>query len=121
MIIQNASADGRTDVTFTVAQADLRRSLELVRMVVNEIGAVGIRHEDQVAKVSIVGVGMRTHAGVAARMFRVLAEESVNIEMISTSEIKVSVVVNAKYGELAMRALHDAFLGDAANVAAERV
>ena len=121
MIIQNASADGRTDVTFTVAQADLRRSLELVRMVVNEIGAVGIRHEDQVAKVSIVGVGMRTHAGVAARMFRVLAEESVNIEMISTSEIKVSVVVNAKYGELAMRALHDAFLGDAANVAAETV
>src|SRR5467141_557619 len=86
MIIQNASADGRTDVTFTVAQADLRRSLELVRMVVSEIGAVGIRHEDQVAKVSIVGVGMRTHAGVAARMFRVLAEESVNIEMISTSE-----------------------------------
>jgi aspartate kinase len=116
MIIQNASADGRTDVTFTVAQADLRRSLELVQMVVSEIGAAGIRHEDQVAKVSIVGVGMRTHAGVAARMFRVLAEESVNIEMISTSEIKVSVVVNAKYGELAMRALHDAFLGDAANV-----
>jgi aspartate kinase len=121
MIIQNASADGRTDVTFTVAQADLRRSLELVRMVVNEIGADGIRHEDQVAKVSIVGVGMRTHAGVAARMFRVLADERVNIEMISTSEIKVSVVVNAKYGELAMRALHDAFLGDAANVAAETV
>jgi aspartate kinase len=88
---------------------------------VNEIGAAGIRHEDQVAKVSIVGVGMRTHAGVAARMFRVLAEESVNIEMISTSEIKVSVVVNAKYGELAMRALHDAFLGDAGNLPAETV
>jgi aspartate kinase len=77
-----------------------------------EIGAAGVRHEDQVAKVSIVGLGMRTHAGVAAQMFRVLAEESVNIEMIATSEIKISVVVNAKYGELAMRALHDAFLGE---------
>ena len=74
-----------------------------------------MRHEDQVAKVSIVGLGMRTHAGVAAQMFRVLAEESVNIEMIATSEIKISVVVNAKYGELAMRALHDAFLGKGSN------
>ena len=78
----------------------------------SEIGAVGVRHEEQVAKVSIVGLGMRTHAGVAARMFRVLADERINIEMIATSEIKVSVVVNAKYGELAMRALHDAFLGE---------
>jgi len=87
--------------------------LELVRMVANEIGATGIRHEDQVAKVSIIGVGMRTHAGVAARMFQVLAAESINIEMIATSEIKISVVVNTKYGELAMRALHDSFLGEA--------
>lgn len=115
MIIQNASADGHTDVTFTVARGDLRRALELVRIVAGEIGASGLRHEEQVAKVSIVGVGMRTHAGVAARMFRVLAEEGVNIQMIATSEIKVSVVVNAKYGELAMRALHDAFLGDGSN------
>jgi len=113
MIIQNASADGRTDMTFTVARSDLRRALELVRMVSNEIGATGIRHEDQVAKVSIIGVGMRTHAGVAARMFQVLAAESINIEMIATSEIKISVVVNNKYGELAMRALHDSFLGEA--------
>jgi aspartate kinase len=112
MIIQNASADGRTDLTFTVPQGDLRRALELVKLVCDEIGAAGIRHEDQVAKVSIVGVGMRTHAGVAARMFEVLAKEAINIEMIATSEIKVSVVVNVKYGELAMRALHDAFLGD---------
>jgi aspartate kinase len=112
MIIQNASADGRTDVTFTVGRDDLRRALELCRMVANEIGAGGVRHEEQVAKVSIVGLGMRTHAGVAARMFRVLADEGVNIEMIGTSEIKISVVVNAKYGELAMRALHDAFLGE---------
>jgi len=81
--------------------------------VANEIGASGIRHEGQVAKVSIVGVGMRTHAGVAARMFQVLAAEGINIEMIATSEIKISVVVNTKYGELAMRALHDSFLGEA--------
>jgi len=111
MIIQNASADGRTDVTFTVARGDLRRALEMVRTLAGEIGTPGIRYEEQVAKVSIVGVGMRTHAGVAARMFRVLAAEAVNIEMIATSEIKVSVVVGSKYGELAMRALHDAFLG----------
>jgi aspartate kinase len=112
MIIQNAGADGRADLTFTVPRADLRRALELVRAVAGEIGAAGVRHEDQVAKVSIVGVGMRTHAGVAATMFKVLAAEGVNIEMIATSEIKVSVVVNAKYGELAMRVLHDAFLGE---------
>ncbi len=113
MIIQNASADGRADMTFTVARSDLRRALELVKMVADEIGAGGIRHEEQVAKVSIVGVGMRTHAGVAARMFQVLAAEGINIEMIATSEIKISVVVNTKYGELAMRALHDSFLGEA--------
>jgi len=112
MIIQNAGADGRADLTFTVPRADLRRALELVRAVAGEIGAAGVRHEEQVAKVSIVGVGMRTHAGVAATMFKVLAAEGINIEMIATSEIKVSVVVNAKYGELAMRVLHDAFLGE---------
>ena len=115
MIIQNAGADGHTDVTFTVGRDDLRGALELCRLMASEIGAVGMRHEEQVAKVSIVGLGMRTHAGVAARMFRVLAEERVNIEMIATSEIKISVVVNAKYGELAMRALHDAFLGEGSN------
>ena len=116
MIIQNASADGRTDLTFTVPRADLRRALELVKPVAGEISAGGIRHEEQVAKVSIVGVGMRTHSGVAAKMFAVLATEGVNIQMIATSEIKVSVVVHAKYGELAMRALHDEFLGDAAGI-----
>jgi len=117
MIIQNASADGHTDVTFTVGRDDLRGALELCRLMASEIGAAGVRHEDQVAKVSIVGLGMRTHAGVAARMFRVLADEGVNIEMIATSEIKISVVVNAKYGELAMRALHDAFLGQGSHAA----
>jgi aspartate kinase len=113
MIIQNASADGRTDMTFTVNRDDLARTLELVQRVSAEIGATGVRHEDQVAKVSIVGVGMRTHAGVAARMFEVLAGERINIEMIATSEIKVSVVVGSKYGELAMRSLHDAFVDSA--------
>ncbi len=117
MIIQNASEDGRTDMTFTVGRDDLRRAIELVKKIAGEIGAAGVRHEEQVAKVSIVGVGMRTHAGVAARMFEVLATERINIEMIATSEIKVSVVVNAKYGELAMRALHDAFVGGAPSAA----
>lgn len=112
MIIQNASAEGRTDLTFTVPRADLNRALDLVNVVAREIGATGVMHQEQVAKVSIVGVGMRTHAGVAAKMFAILAAESINIEMIATSEIKVSVVVNAKYGELAMRVLHDAFLGE---------
>jgi aspartate kinase len=111
MIIQNAGADGRTDMTFTVQRDELRRALEIVNLIGLEIGIAGIRHDDPVAKVSIVGLGMRSHAGVAATMFRVLADERINIEMIATSEIKVSVVVNSKYGELAMRALHDAFLG----------
>jgi aspartate kinase len=117
MIIQNASADGHTDMTFTVGREDLHRALDIVRRIAQEIGASGVRQEEQVAKVSIVGVGMRTHAGVAAKMFSVLAHERINIEMIATSEIKVSVVVNAKYGELAMRALHDAFLNGGSNTA----
>jgi aspartate kinase len=112
MIIQNASAEGRTDLTFTVGRTDLQRALDILRTLADQVGACGVRHEEQVAKVSVVGVGMRSHAGVAARMFQVLADERVNIEMIATSEIKVSVVVNSKYGELAMRALHDALLGD---------
>src|ERR1700719_1167439 len=116
MIIQNASADGRTDMTFTVGRDDLRGALQLMTGIQREIGAAGVRHNDQVAKVSVVGVGMRTHAGVAAQMFQVLANERINIEMISTSEIKVSVVVNSKYGELAMRALHDAFINGNDNV-----
>ena len=119
MIIQNASADGRTDLTFTVPRADLGRALDLVKGIAGEIGASGIHHEEQVAKVSIVGCGMRSHAGVAARMFEVLAAERINIEMIATSEIKVSVVVNSKYGELAVRALHDAFLPENAAAAAK--
>ncbi|MDB5108267.1 MAG: aspartate kinase [Candidatus Binatus sp.] len=117
MIIQNASADGRTDMTFTIGREDLRRALDLITRVADDIGAAGVRHEDQVAKVSVVGVGMRTHAGVAAKMFQVLATERINIEMIATSEIKVSVVVNSKYGELAMRALHDEFINGGSHAA----
>jgi len=110
MIIQNASADGTTDMTFTVPRADYEQALELVRGIARTIGARDVRGDLDVAKVSIVGVGMRTHAGIAARMFEVLAAEGINIQMISTSEIKISVVVDAKYCELAVRALHDAFI-----------
>src|SRR5215813_14055307 len=110
MIIQNASADGTTDMTFTVPRADYDHALELVQGIARSIGARDVRGDLEVAKVSIVGVGMRTHAGIAARMFEVLANEGINIQMISTSEIKISVVVDAKYCELAVLALHDAFL-----------
>ncbi len=109
MIVQNVSADGTTDLTFTVPKADLRKAAEIARRVAPEIGAASVETDDQIAKVSIVGVGMRSHAGVAARMFAALAEEGINILMISTSEIKTSCVINQKYTELAVRVLHDAF------------
>lgn len=113
MIIQNVSEDGFTDLTFTVPETDLKHALEVVSGVVKEIGAADVRCDKDIVKVSIVGVGMRSHAGVAAKMFNVLAGEGINIMMISTSEIKVSCIVNAKYTELAVRVLHDAFeLGD---------
>ena len=111
MIIQNASADGTTDLTFTVPRGDYDKARALVDATAREIGAQGVTGETDVAKVSIVGIGMRTHAGIAARMFEVLAAESINVQMISTSEIKISVVIDAKYTELAVRALHDAFIG----------
>ncbi|HSD10206.1 MAG TPA: aspartate kinase [Candidatus Binatia bacterium] len=110
MIIQNASADGTTDLTFTVPRGDFDKALSLVKSQKSTIGAHGIATDTSVAKVSIVGLGMRSHAGVAARMFHVLAAEGINIQMISTSEIKISVVVDEKYTELAVRALHDAFV-----------
>jgi aspartate kinase len=110
MIIQNASAAGTTDLTFTVPRADYEKARALVEATAREIGAQGVAGELGVAKVSIVGVGMRTHAGIAARMFEVLAAEGINVQMISTSEIKISVVIDAKYTELAVRALHDAFI-----------
>ena len=113
MIIQNASADGTTDVTFTVPRGDYEKAKALVEATAKEIGAQGVAGRTDVAKVSIVGIGMRTHAGIASRMFDVLSDEGINIQMISTSEIKISVVIDAKYTELAVRALHDAFIGPA--------
>ena len=110
MIIQNASADGTTDLTFTVPKADFKQAMGLVEKLAREIGAEGVRTDENIAKVSIVGLGMRSHAGVAAKMFRTLADVNINIQMISTSEIKTSIVVDAKYVELAVRVLHDAFV-----------
>jgi aspartate kinase len=111
MIIQNAAADaaGRTDVTFTVTKADLARVKAIVGALGDKTGSSGVRYDEEVAKVSIVGLGMRSHAGVAAKMFRILAAEGINIQAISTSEIKISCIVNVKYAELALRALHDGF------------
>jgi aspartate kinase len=113
MIIQNASADGTTDLTFTVATSDFRQALALIEANAAEIGAASVRTDPNVVKVSIVGLGMRSHAGVAARMFRTLSEVGINIQMISTSEIKTSVVIDAKFAELAVRVLHDAFIAPA--------
>jgi len=110
MIIQNASAAGDTDMTFTVPRADFERALPMVQDVAKAIGARAVSADTEVVKVSVVGLGMRSHAGVAARMFEVLAAEGINIQMISTSEIKISVVLAAAAGERAVRALHAAFL-----------
>lgn len=112
MIIQNASIDGFTDLTFTVSRKDVKKAYELVKEVAKEINAKSVEIDDDVAKVSIIGVGMVSHSGVAAKMFSTLAKEGINILMISTSEIKISCVVQAKYTELAVSALHDAFITD---------
>jgi aspartate kinase len=112
MIIQNASEDGTTDLTFTVSKADHKKALSIVEQSLPVLKAKGVKVDTDIAKVSVVGVGMRTHAGVAAKMFEVLAQEGINIEMISTSEIKISVVIDAKYTELAVRVLHKAFIGN---------
>ncbi|MFN3533972.1 MAG: aspartate kinase [Desulfatiglandales bacterium] len=109
MIVQNTSEDGFTDLTFTVPKPDLLRTMNVINEVAKEIGATKVIGDENIAKVSIVGVGMKTHAGVAARMFETLAKEGINIMMISTSEIKISCVIEEKYTELAVRALHDAF------------
>jgi aspartate kinase len=111
MIIQNVSADGTTDLTFTVPRSDYDKARALAETTARAIGAQGVSGQTDIAKVSVVGIGMRTHAGIAARMFEVLSHEGINIQMISTSEIKISVVVDAKYTELAVRALHDALIG----------
>ncbi len=109
MIVQNVSRTGLTDVSFTVARTDLRRALRAVRRVAGEVKAGRVTHDDGIAKVSVVGLGMRSHSGIAARMFQTLAKESVNIEMISTSEIKISCIIRKDQAVKAVRALHDAF------------
>ncbi len=110
VIIQNLSQDGTTDVTFTVGRAEFRRAVEITKRVGEEIGAADVDADDTIAKVSIVGLGMKDHAGVASRMFQVLAEEGINIQLISTSEIKVSVVIDESQVEPAVAALHAAFV-----------
>ena len=110
MIIQNASVDGMTDFSFTVHRNEYQKALDVLnRQVKGHIKATDVRGDPKICKVSMVGVGMRTHAGIASRMFRTLAEEGINIQMISTSEIKISVVIDEKYMELAVRALHKVF------------
>ena len=109
MIVQNTSDEGRTDLTFTVPKTDFLKTMKLVSDVAQKIGAEKVLGDEDIAKVSIVGVGMRSHAGVAQKMFKALANETINIMMISTSEIKVSVVIEEKYTELAVRVLHEVF------------
>jgi aspartate kinase len=109
MIVQNVGADATTDFTFTVHRNEYKKALDILRKVCVDLGAREVTSDDAIVKVSLVGVGMRSHAGIASQMFEALAKESINIQMISTSEIKISVVLNEKYLELAVRSLHDAF------------
>jgi aspartate kinase len=108
--VQNVSADGAVaDITFTLPRKDLRKAIELLEKLKTQIGFQDIAHSADVAKVSVVGIGMRSHAGVAAKMFKALADKGINIQAITTSEIKVSVLIDEAYTELAVRALHTAY------------
>jgi len=109
MILQNMGADGATDFTFTVHRNDFDMAMSILERISSDLGARAIEGDNRIAKISIVGVGMRSHAGIASRMFAALANESINIQMISTSEIKISVVVDEKYSELGVRTLHSEF------------
>ncbi len=109
MIVQNTSQDGHTDMTFTISRKDLQHTLEIMDEVVKKIGADKVMHDVSVAKVSAIGVGMRNHAGVATRAFSALTQEGINVLMISTSEIKITILIQEKYVELAVRILHDTF------------
>jgi aspartate kinase len=109
MIIQTGRPDGKADLTFTVPRTDFKQALEIIKKVCEELGVERLEGDDKIAKVSIIGAGMRTHSGVATRMFETLARHGINIMMISTSEIKISCVIDEKYTELAVRALHEAF------------
>jgi aspartate kinase len=107
MIVQNLSSDGRhTDMTFTVQEAELPRTLDVLKSARKDIGDFEVKSSADVVKVSVIGIGMRSHAGVAASMFKALAEKGINILAISTSEIKISVLIDAAYAELAVRTLH---------------
>jgi len=112
VIVQNVSAEGNTDISFTVQQTDLLRALDVCKEIASEIGAKEVSSDEDIAKVSIVGVGMRSASGVAARMFDVLSKNNINIKMITTSEIKVSCVVEEKFAELAVRVLHEELVED---------
>ncbi len=120
MIVQNVSRTGLTDVSFTVSRVDLPRVLRVARRVASEIKAGRVIHDDGIAKVSVVGLGMRSHSGIAARMFQILAKESVNIEMISTSEIKISCIIRKDQAVKAVKALHDGFELNKLGVKAEQ-
>ena len=114
MIVQNVAADGQTtDLTFTVPRADLARSVKVIEDLKDQLGYAAVSTDSDVVKVSVIGVGMRSHAGIASRMFAALAKEGINIQVISTSEIKISVLIASKYTELALRALHSAYQLDA--------
>lgn len=115
MIVQNFASDGMTDMTFTVQRSDYARALEIAEKAGAGLNAGAVEGDENIAKVSVVGLGMKDHAGVATKMFNVLAEEGINIQVITTSEIKVSVVIEEKYAELAVRALHQAFVEDGAS------
>jgi len=109
MIVQNVAADKTTDFTFTVHRNDFKKAWKILDDIAKQLGASEISGDERIAKLSLVGVGMRSHAGIASKMFRALAEEGINIQMISTSEIKISVVIDEKYIELGVRTLHSAF------------
>jgi aspartate kinase len=120
MIVQNVSHKGYTDMTFTTAKADAKKAYKLMEKVAAEVSARQVTIDEDIAKVSIVGSGMRSHSGMATKMFTILSNEGINIEMISTSEIKISCVIKEKYGELAVRALHTGFGLDAEEVSEEQ-
>ena len=109
MIIQNTRAGGQTDLTFTVPKLDFKQALEIEKQVASEIGAEKVMGDENISKVSVIGVGMKNHSGVATKMFKALADENINILLISTSEIRISCVIEEKYAELAVRVLHSAF------------
>ena len=119
MIVQNVSHESYNDITFTVVKADGKKALKITQEITGEIGGVAVAIDEDIAKVSIVGLGMRSHSGIASKMFTILANEGINIELISTSEIKISCVIESKYGELAVRALHKNFGLDAEEIKEE--